>query len=98
MMMRLLEPLEKLIRYKVRRVAMSTLTKNEREGLEDVFLSIHTHQDKYQKIKDISSLIMSKSSSVSLPKLVKEAKVGLNETKFSHLLAFISKKKKNLSK
>ena len=30
---------------------MSALTKKERDGLEDVFLSIHSHTDKYQKIK-----------------------------------------------
>ena len=77
---------------------MSVLTKNEREGLEDVFLSIQSHQEKYQKIKEISSLIVSKKSSFTLQKLVKVAKVGLNERRLSHLLAFLSKKKKNLSK
>ena len=77
---------------------MSALTKNERDGLEDIFLSIHSHQEKYRKIKEISSLIMAKRGSLSLPKLVKVAKVGLNETKLSHLIAFLSKKKKNLSK
>ena len=32
---------------------MSALTQNERDGLEDVFLSIRTSSDKYQKTKDI---------------------------------------------
>jgi len=77
---------------------MSVLTKNEREGLDDVFLSIQSHQEKYQKIKEISALIMAKGSALTLPKLAKVAKVGLNDTKLSHLLAFLSKKKKNLSK
>ena len=39
---------------------MSTLSKSERDGLEDVFLSIHSNQDKYQKIKEISTLIISR--------------------------------------
>ena len=77
---------------------MSALTKNEREGLDDVFLSIHSHQEKYRRIKEISSLIMSKKSSLTIPKLMKVAKIGLNDAKLSHLLAFLSKKKKNLSK
>ena len=77
---------------------MSALTKNERDGLEDVFLSIHSNQDKYQKIKEISSLIISKSNNFSMLKLLKQAKYGLKETNFSHFIAFIAKKKKNLSK
>ena len=56
---------------------MSALTKKERDGLEDVFLSIHSHSDKYQKIKEISSLIMDKNHTVNFPKLLKQAKIGL---------------------
>jgi len=77
---------------------MSALTKNEREGLNDVFLSIHSHQEKYRKIKEISSLIMSKKSSLTIAKLMQVAKIELNDTKLLPLLAFLSKKKKNLSK
>ena len=77
---------------------MSALTKNERDGLEDVFLSIHTQQDKYQKIKEISSLILSHETSFNLEKLLKQAKHGLKETKLSQFLLKFSKKKKNLSK
>ena len=77
---------------------MSALTKNERDGLEDVFLSIHTPQAKYQKLKEISSLIMSHESSFNLVKLLKQAKQGLNETKLSHFLLNLTQKKKNLSK
>ena len=77
---------------------MGALTTNEREGLEDVFLSIQSHQEKYHRIKEISSLIMTKKSPFTLPKLLEVAKIGLNETKLSHLLVFLSKKKKNLSK
>lgn len=77
---------------------MSALTQNERDGLEDVFLSIHTPADKYQKIKDISTLLMSQEISINLAKLLKRAKDGLKETKISHLMFKFSKKKKNLSK
>jgi len=77
---------------------MSALTKKERDGLEDVFLSIHSHSDKYQKIKEISSLIMNHDTTVNFSNLLKLAKYGLKETKISHYLVNLSKKKKNLSK
>ena len=77
---------------------MSALTKNERDGLDDVFRSIQTHRDKYQRIKEISSLIMSHSTALNFEKLLKQAKSGLKETKLSHFSLIFSKKKKNLSK
>ena len=77
---------------------MSALTKKERDGLEDVFLSIHSNSDKYQKIKEISSLVMNHNSTINFADLLKRAKYGLKETKLSHFLAYLSKKKKNLSK
>lgn len=77
---------------------MSALTKSEREGLEDVFLSIHSNENKYKKIKDISTLILSKGGEFSTIKLLKRAKYGLKETNISHFIEFIAKKKKNLSK
>jgi len=77
---------------------MSALTKNEREGLEDVFLSIHSKSSKYQKIKEISSLIMTHETTIDFVNLLKQAKDGLKEGKISHYIAFFSKKKKNLSK
>jgi hypothetical protein len=77
---------------------MSTLTKNEREGLDDVFLSIHSDKNRYEKLKQLSSLIMSHETSINCLKLVKQAKIGLKEAKLSHYLLNLSKKKKNLSK
>ena len=77
---------------------MSALTQNERDGLEDVFRSIHTPSDKYQKIKDISILLMSHKTGFNLAKLLKQAKKGLKETKLSHFLFKFRQKKKNLSK
>ena len=77
---------------------MSTLSKSERDGLEDVFLSIHSNKDKLQKIKEISTLIISRSNEFSSNIFNKQAKYGTKETKFSHFMKFLSKKKKNLSK
>ena len=77
---------------------MGALTKSERDGLDDVFLSIHSNQDKFKKIKEISTLIMSRKNDFSMTKLINQAKYGLKETDFSHFIDFINKKKKNLSK
>ncbi len=77
---------------------MGILTKNERDGLEDVFLSIHTSTNKYKKIKDLSALIMTHETTLNFKKLLKQAKSGLKETKFSDFLLKYTKKKKNLSK
>lgn len=77
---------------------MSALTKNERDGLEDVFLSIHSHADKYQKLKELSSFIIHHNPPIFFTNLLKQAKHGLKKVKISQLLAKTTKKKKNLSK
>ncbi len=77
---------------------MGVLTKNERDGLEDVFLSIQTSTNKYKKIKDLSTLIMTHETTLNFKKLLKQAKYGLKETKISDFLLKYTKKKKNLSK
>jgi len=77
---------------------MGTLTKNERDGLDEVFLAIQTHSEKYKQIKEISALLLSHKSSFNLANLLHQAKHGLKETKLSHFLLKMSKKKKNLSK
>jgi hypothetical protein len=77
---------------------MGVLTKNERDGLEDVFLSIHSSTNKYKKLKDLSTLIMAHETAQNFKKLLKQAKYGLKETKLSQFLLKYSKKKKNLSK
>jgi hypothetical protein len=77
---------------------MGTLTKKEREGLDDVFLSISTHKSSYLNFKKISILFSSQQKTLNIKNLIKEANVGLKETKISSLLASLSKKKKNLSK
>ena len=75
---------------------MSALTTNERDGLDEVFLSIHTNQ--YKKIKEISFLLIFNKPKLTLKKLLKVAKYGLKETKTSQFILNLSKKKKNLSK
>ncbi len=77
---------------------MSTLTKRERDGLEDVFLSIHSNSDKYEKLKKLSSLLMQKGVDFSSYKLLKRAKFGLKRSKLSLFFIKLGKKKKNLSK
>jgi len=77
---------------------MSTLTKTERDGLEDVFLSIHTSHDKLRHVKEILRLIISNKWNILQTKHLKRAKHGVqNEKKFS-FSGFYYKKKKNLSK
>jgi len=77
---------------------MSTLTKRERDGLEDVFMSIHSNRDKYEKIKGFSSFIINNDISFTLSKLLKHAKIGLKKSKSSVFFTFLTKKKKYLSK
>ncbi len=77
---------------------MGTMSKDERDGLDDVFSSIHSHHNSYEKIKEISALIMIKNRSVNPLKLFKRAKNGLKAVKFLHFIIKLSKKKKRLSK
>ena len=77
---------------------MGALTKNERDGLEDVFLSIHSQENKYDKMKYLATLLMSHDAAKNFSKLCNRAKLGLKETKLSHFIHQYTKKKKNLSK
>ena len=77
---------------------MSALTKQERDGLEEIFLSVGKNSDKYSKIKDFSSLILSNNISMNTSKFLKMAKTGLKESKLSQFITNFTKKKKNLSK
>jgi hypothetical protein len=76
---------------------MSALTKKERDGLEDVFLSIHAN-NKYNKIKSLATLIMSRNLDLSMHDLLKKVKTELKKSKISNFSSYLSKKKKNLSK
>jgi len=77
---------------------MSTLTQNEREGLDDVFRSIHTHNNSYLKFKKISTVFTSTQDRLNIKNLIIEAKIGLKETRLPSFFSTFSKKKKNLSK
>ncbi len=76
---------------------MSALTKKERDGLEDVFLSIHSTGKDYLNIKDYYALIITNKISISLSNLLKRAKTGLKKGKRTQFSPFLSKKKKPLS-
>ena len=68
---------------------MGALTKQERDSLEEIFLSLG---------KTNNNLLVSKNISLSTIKLIKVAKIGLKEIKISRFIEFLLKKKKNLSK
>lgn len=77
---------------------MGALTKQERDSLEEIFLSIGQSDDKYSRLKQYSSLNISKNISLHASKLLKMAKAGIKESKLSQFITLFSKKKKNLSK
>ena len=77
---------------------MSTLTQSERDGLDDVFLSINSSNNSYNIIKELSTFIISKKKKFSMPKLLKQANYRIKQRSFSQFLPFNTKKKKNLSK
>lgn len=77
---------------------MSALTQQERDSLEDVFLSIHANKNKYYKIREFSSLITDTNISSVASKLLKQAKIGLKKRKTLYFFTFFNKKKKSLSK
>ena len=68
---------------------MGTLTKKERDGLEDVFMSIHSKKSLYNIIKHYNKIIR---------KSAKQAKIGAKMNEIYKFLSIFSKKKKNLSK
>ena len=77
---------------------MSALTQNERDGLDDVFLSINSDNNNYKFIKELSTLVIFKKRDYSMPKFLKRAKYGIKQRNFSHFSSIFGKKKKNLSK
>ena len=77
---------------------MSILTQNEREGLEEVFLSIKTSTSRYEKLKSFTLLWIDLHLK-KVPK--KEAKApvsGKFRDKLTKNFNFFTKVKKNLSK
>jgi hypothetical protein len=68
---------------------MGMLTREERDGLEDVFMSIHSRKNVYNIIKHYN---------FSLKKSLKHAKIGYKIAKFYKFMQILNKKKKNLRK
>lgn len=77
---------------------MSTLTKKEREGLEDVFLSIHTDTQKLKKLTHLSIILIHKISVIPAKALRYKDRFASNASKLAQLFGKTGKKKKNLSK
>ena len=77
---------------------MSTLTQKERDGLDEVFLSIHSSNDNYKYTKELLTLIIPKSKGYFVLMASKLAKYGIKLSMFSQFPSFSTKKKKNLSK
>jgi hypothetical protein len=76
---------------------MGALTQDERDGLDEVFLSIHS-ASKLKKIKKKSAIIFSNLSIQNITNRWKQAKYGLQKKKIIQFLLDLNKKKKNLSK
>ena len=68
---------------------MGMLTSNERDALEDVFMSIHSKKSVFNIFKHYNDL---------LQKSIKCAKLGTKIDKFYKFLHIFMKKKKSLSK
>jgi len=68
---------------------MGTLTTNERDALEDVFLSIQSKKELFNIFKQ---------SNYNMLNSFEVAKTGAKNTKFNKFVRFFNKKKKNLSK
>ena len=73
---------------------MGTLTKNERDGLEDVFLSIQSKTIKHKNLINSSFL----GSLKRLSFLPKRVNYDLKNNKITYFINFFTKQKKFLSK
>ncbi len=79
-------------------MSMGILTKNEREGLEEVFLSINSGKSRFEKLKYFISLLLHIHTDEYSQKEQKIAKTGNFRDKLTKNFTFFSKVKKNLSK
>jgi hypothetical protein len=77
---------------------MSVLTKKERDGLEEVFLSINNSNTLTKKIKKYFFIFINFSNLNDTKKSLKYAKTGKFKDIFSLFLQKFNKVKKNLSK
>ena len=77
---------------------MNMLSKNERDGLEYVFLSIHTNHNKFHKLKELLHIVLPKKRTYFIKKFIKEAIYEAKAMKFKDFINYFNKKKKNLRK
>ncbi len=77
---------------------MSILTQNEREGLEEVFLSIKTSSNRYEKLKSFILLWSGIHTEKVIKKRTKARAAGNFRDKSTKNYSFLAKVKKNLSK
>ena len=77
---------------------MSILTQNEREGLEEVFLSIKTSASRYEKLKSFIVLWIGIHPKKSVHNTAKTLSAGNFRDKLTKNFSFLAKVKKNLSK
>ena len=77
---------------------MGVLTKNERDGLEDVFLSISENKSRYEKLKYFISIWLHLHVDKKGQKKQNIPKSGNFRDKLTNFFNFFSKVKKNLSK
>lgn len=76
----------------------TTLTQQEREALEDVFLSINANKQKYEKLKEISQLLLRNNISNRFENFFTNLKSGIKQTNLCSFTSFLSKTKKHLRK
>ena len=77
---------------------MSTLTKNERDALDEVFRSIKTSTSRYEKIKSILSLWLGLHMSKKAPNEASSTQTEKFGDKITKNFNVFTKVKKNLSK
>ena len=77
---------------------MSILTQNERDGLEEVFLSIKTSSSRYEKLKSFILLWSGIHTEKEMKKGTKARATGNFRDKLTKNFSFLAKVKKNLSK
>lgn len=79
-------------------MSTTTLSQQEREALEDVFASIHTNKQKYERLREISQTLLRKNFSYRFENLVVNLKMGIKQTNLSSIATIFSKTKKHLRK
>ena len=77
---------------------MSSLTQKERDALDEIFLAIHSKNEKNEKMKKILIFLVSSKSKFKVRKYLIQALIREKTPKALHLLSDLLKKKNFLSK